>query len=584
LVALLLKDVRHACISVKKATLSYCEMYHNTLVYMQFMRFRQINCFLFLVVLISSFSIVGCGQNQQAKKTAPATKDSLAKEWDKTIPGNFSEQVSSTFDSTQINAFVKQYPDLKSYSGDVTQFYKKRNYAYAWFDGGKLIEQASNLANRVGNLKRNGVYKELPYQTKLDSLINNIGSKKNQTDIKVELMLTYEYFAFSQLVWQGMDESASKSAKWYLPRKKVAYDQYLDSLLSAPAGQAKINEPVYRQYELLRSYLRKYRALQTKEAWTPIVPTKIYKLGDSSVVITSIKRRLFLLEDFKGDTTDKVYTPELQTAVKSFQLTHGLTTNGLLNKPTVAELNVPLSSRITTILVNMERSRWLPVSMDSYYLAVNIPEFKLHVYNADTLLWSCNVVVGQTVHQTTVFYGEVKYVVFSPYWNVPPGILKNEIIPGMKRNKGYLAAHNMEQTGYEGGLPVIRQKPGPANSLGLVKFLFPNSYNIYLHDTPSKSLFGETTRAFSHGCIRVGEPVKLANFLLKDYKQWSPEKIDKAMHQGREQYVTLTKKVPVYIAYFTSFVDRDGKVNFRKDIYNLDDHLASMIVSGKGKY
>jgi len=544
------------------------------------MRFSQVRYFLLFAIV--SFLLAGCRQNQQPKKTVK--KDSLAKEWDKTIPGNFSEQVSSVFDSTQISNFINIYPDLKSYTGDVTKFYQKRKYAYAWFDKGKLIEQASNLANRVGNLKRNGVYKELPYQQKLDSLINNIGSKKNRTDTKLELMLTYQYFAFSQLVWQGMDESASKSAKWYLPRKKVAYDQYLDSLLSAPAGKAKIDEPVYRQYELLRSYLRKYRNLQTKETWTPIISAKIYKVGDSSAVVANIKRRLFLLEEFKGDTTNQTFNQELQDAVKSFQKTHGLTTTGVLNKPTIAEFNVPLNSRITTILVNMERSRWLPVSMGSYYLAVNIPEFKLHVYNADSLLWSCNVVVGQTVHQTTVFYGEVKYVVFSPYWNVPPGILKNEIIPGMKRNKNYLTQHNMEQTGYEDGLPVVRQKPGPANSLGLVKFLFPNSYNIYLHDTPSKSLFGETTRAFSHGCIRVGEPAKLADFLLQDDKEWTPDKINKAMHQGREQYVTLKKKVPVYIAYFTSFVDRDGKLNFRKDIYSLDDHLASMIVSGKGKY
>lgn len=546
------------------------------------MGLRQFRYFLLVVVLAGSFFLPGCNQSRSPKKVTK--KDSLTKEWDKTIPGNFSGQISSVFDSAQIDAFVKLYPDLKSYTDDVSKFYKKRNYAYAWFDKGKLIEQASNLANRVGNLKRNGVYKELPYQPKLDSLINSIGSKKNQTDIKLELMLTYQYFAFSQLVWQGMDESASKSAKWYLPRKKVDYDQYLDSLLSAPPGSNKINEPVYRQYELLRSYLRKYRNLQTNESWAPIVAAKVYKPGDSAKVITKIKRRLFLLEDFKGDTTNQLFSPELKGAVKSFQTTHGLTPTGILNKPTIAELNVPLSSRITTILVNMERSRWLPVKMDSSYLAVNIPEFKLHVYNADSLLWSCNVVVGQTVHQTTVFYGEIKYVVFSPYWNVPPGILKNEIIPGMKRNKNYLAEHNMEQTGYEDGLPVVRQKPGPANSLGLVKFLFPNSYNIYLHDTPSKSLFGETTRAFSHGCIRVGEPEKLADFLLKDDQQWTPDKINKAMHQGREQYVTLKTKVPVYIAYFTSFVDRDGKLNFRKDIYNLDDHLASMIVSGKGKY
>lgn len=548
------------------------------------MRLKQFNHLLLLAILVGS-TFTSCSQQPTKKERRAAPKDSLVKEWDKTIRGNFSEQTKTHFDSTEIASFVKAYPDLDGYTGEVNTFYKKRNFAYAWFDAGKLIEQASNLANRVGNLQNNGIYKELPYKKTLDSLMNNLSVNKKKPDTRLELMLTYQYFAFSQLVWQGMDESASKSAKWYLPRKKVDYNQFLDSLLKAPAGAENIDAPVYRQYQLLRSYLRKYRDLEMKEQWPPIVAAKIYKAGDSSAVIAAVKRRLFLLGDFKGDTTSKTFTPELQTAVKSYQDRQGVNVNGFLNTATINELNTPLSKQIKKIVVNMERSRWLPVSLNSDYLAVNIPEYKLHVYHADSLLWSCNVVVGQTVHQTTVFYGEVKYVVFSPYWNVPPGILKAEIIPGMKRNKNYLAQHNMEQTGYEGGLPVVRQKPGPSNSLGLVKFLFPNSYNIYLHDSPAKSLFGETSRAFSHGCIRVGQPEKLADFLLKDYPQWTTEKINKAMHQGREQYVTLTKgKVPVYIAYFTSFVDRDGRLNFRKDIYDLDDRLASMIMSGEGKY
>ncbi|WP_199200320.1 L,D-transpeptidase family protein [Adhaeribacter arboris] len=206
------------------------------------------------------------------------------------------------------------------------------------------------------------------------------------------------------------------------------------------------------------------------------------------------------------------------------------------------------------------------------------------VYRADSLLWSCNAVVGQTDHATTLFYGEIKYVVFSPYWNIPPGILRKEVIPGMKKNANYLKNHNMEITGYRAGLPVVRQKPGPSNSLGLVKFLFPNSYNIYLHDTPAKSLFNESARAFSHGCIRIAEPAKLAGFLLKDNQKWNSAKIDSAMHSGKEHYVTIKNKVPVFIAYFTAFIDRNGRLNFRKDIYNLDERLAATIISGEGVY
>lgn len=535
-----------------------------------------------LLVFASLLTLSSCS-SQPAKKTD--TKDSLVKDWNKTIQGNFSTQSETVFDSTQIAGFINRYPDFRPYTDDLKNFYSKRKYAYAWFEEGSLIEQAGNLSNRIINLQNEGVYKKAPYQKELDSLLHTAITSKKQPDNSLELMLTSEYFVFSKMAWDGMNASASKSASWYLPRKKIAYDEYLDSLLKAPLKQPSGKEPVYRQYELLRSYLRKYRALDAREKWPVIsVAGTALKAGDSSAAVILVKKRLYKLEDFEGDTLNNVYDSSLLKAVKQFQDRHGLPVNGLLNTATLAELNVPLKNRIKQIVVNMERSRWLPVSLNDDYLAVNIPEFSLHVYHADSLLWSCKVVVGQTVHQTTVFYGEVKYVVFSPYWNIPPGILNNEVIPGMKKDPNYLAKHNMEKTGYSGGLPVIRQKPGTSNSLGLVKFLFPNSYNIYLHDTPSKSLFGESSRAFSHGCIRVGEPARLASFLLKNRPEWNTDNISKAMHQGKEQYVTLQQKVPVFIAYFTAFTNRQHKLNFRKDIYNLDEHLASMIISGKGEY
>jgi murein L,D-transpeptidase YcbB/YkuD len=214
--------------------------------------------------------------------------------------------------------------------------------------------------------------------------------------------------------------------------------------------------------------------------------------------------------------------------------------------------------------------------MKGRYLAVNIPEFKLHAYQDDSLLWSMNVVVGKSVHKTVVFSGDLKYVVFSPYWNVPPGILKNEILPGIRRNKNYLDVHHMEWNNGN-----VRQKPGPWNSLGQVKFLFPNSHSIYLHDTPSKSLFNEEKRAFSHGCIRVAEPKKLATYLLRDDLNWSEQKIEAAMNRGKEQYVTLKENMPVFIAYFTAWVDRKGLLNFRDDIYSRDTRLAELVLEDK---
>lgn len=537
----------------------------------------------FFLGCICCTSLSSCGQ--EVKKTAKA--DSLANDWDKTIPGNFSGQSKILFDSTQITLFFSHYPAVKSYEPELRKFYRQRKFAYAWFDEGQLIEQASNLANRVMNLENDGIYKAAPYQQALDSLLHEqSGSGKgHRQNITAELMVTAQYFVFAKLAWRGMNAATSKSSGWFVPRKKMAYDPYLDSLLNKPADNRVVNEPVYRQYELLRGFLRKYRALDQNNNWLPIMITqKNLKPGDSSENIRQLKARLFKLEDYRGDTVSRVYTAELIIAFKTFQKRHGLEVNGRPDQETMNAVNVPLASRIKQILVNMERSRWLPIKLNGDYLAVNVPEYQLHVYHADSLLWSCKVVVGQTVHPTTVFYGEVKQVVFSPYWNLPQGIIRNEVLPGIKRHPQYITEHRMEITGTRGGLPVIRQKPGPENSLGLVKFLFPNTYNIYLHDTPSKSLFGETSRGFSHGCIRVSEPAKLAEFLLHANENWNAGKIQMAMHGGKERYVNLSEKIPVFIAYFTAFTDRNNRLNFRKDIYRLDARLAAMILSGNGAY
>jgi murein L,D-transpeptidase YcbB/YkuD len=196
------------------------------------------------------------------------------------------------------------------------------------------------------------------------------------------------------------------------------------------------------------------------------------------------------------------------------------------------------------------------------------------VYEKGKRMFAMNIVAGSSQNQTVVFTGDLKYVVFSPYWNVPPSIIKKEILPGMKRNPNYLARHNMEWNGGK-----VRQKPGPNNSLGKVKFLFPNSYNIYLHDTPAKSLFDEPKRAFSHGCIRLADPRKLAIWALRNQPEWTEDKIDKAMNAGKEKYVTLKSTVPVFLGYFTAWVDEEGKLNFRDDIYGHDKKLAEHLFS-----
>lgn len=337
----------------------------------------------------------------------------------------------------------------------------------------------------------------------------------------------------------------------------------------------KISEPGFfdplEQADLLQKEMDRYAEIEKNGGWRTItIIKKTFLPGQSSQVIKEMKERLRASGDLSADDTSMVYTKELVPVIKKVQKQYGFKEDGVINSELVRELNVTVQQRINQLRVNIERLRTMPPVQSGTHLVANIPEFKLHVLDGDRQVFEMAIVVGKESNQTAVFNDELTNIVFSPYWNVPPNIVRNEILPAMDRNRYYLRKNNYEQTGTENGLPVIRQKPGPKNSLGLVKFVFPNNHNIYFHDTPSKSLFQIRKRTFSHGCIRLAEPAKLAQYLLKDSPSWTPEKIDQAMNAGKEQWVKLDKPVPVSIIYVTAWVDGTGLVHFREDVYGYD--------------
>ncbi len=515
-------------------------------------------------------TLVGCSaknkKNNQQLKTREAS----------TIQGNFSAPTTTHLDSLSITQFIDTFPLLKEIQTDLFNFYRGRGFSYAWFTDDGMIEQAGNLYNKIKNVDEEGVQSsKLFYKEEFSNYMDDTygpSAENNTNMLKAELMLTSQYLQYARTVWVGLAEKESLALQWLLPRKKISYTQTLDSLLS---GQDILdNPPLYRQYYLLKDYLKKYRL--SEKADTMKVPATKFSLkkGDSSTTITAARYKLFLLGDAKEYLPLAKFDQNLETTLTKFQSRMGLMVTGKLSKVDIDELNISLHKRIESILVNLERCRWVTRNESQTYLIVNIPQFKLHAIQNDTLLWSMSVVVGKNQHKTVVFNGEIRYVVFSPYWNIPYNIMKNEILPAIRKNSNYLKRHNMEWNGNS-----IRQKPGPNNSLGLVKFLFPNSHSIYLHDSPAKSLFNETSRAFSHGCIRVAEPQKLAAYLLKNDTSWSEKNIKEAMNAGNERNITLSDPMPVFIAYFTSWVDSEGVLNFRKDIYERDDKLLSMIIS-----
>jgi murein L,D-transpeptidase YcbB/YkuD len=308
-----------------------------------------------------------------------------------------------------------------------------------------------------------------------------------------------------------------------------------------------------------------------------------------------LKHLLYVTGDLKQAENTSLFNDSLLMALFRFQKRHGLNEDSSINKATLNALQTSLDDRIQQLLINMERCRWVAGDMKGDYLSVNIPDYRLLVFKDSKLEWSCRVIVGQAkeIHNTVIFNDQIEFIVFSPYWNIPKSILIKETLPAIKRNRRYVSIHHLEiinskgervnpnsikWSRYNKNFPyAIRQKPGEDNALGLVKFLFPNNYNIYLHDTPNKSLFKETSRAFSHGCIRVEEPFKLACYLLKNDTNWTKEKIDSAMHGGEEIYVKLSQKVPVFITYFTAWVDRNGQINFRDDIYLHDARMKQIL-------
>jgi murein L,D-transpeptidase YcbB/YkuD len=487
---------------------------------------------------------------------------------------NTKETFSLSFDSTLIETFYAKYPKLILYKKQVVSLYQKNNYDFIWYNKKGRKETADVIFNKINNLFEDGVISKVPYKETLDGLFEKTSAKP---DIEVELFLSNYYFYYTNKVLQGIDDTKSNELEWYLPREKQSYVTYLDSLLVDPKLIDKKEQHI-EQYYKLKAVLKKYRAIEQKGGWDTIAVPKDFvsiKPGDSSEVVAKIRTRLFLTGDIDVDSGKKTYGFALQQAILKYKKRNGFALDKTILPKHINEMNVPISSRIKTIIVNMERCRWVSteVSKAKEFIVVNIPSYRLTYFKDGKVALISNVVVGNTMNKTVVFSGMMSYIVFSPYWNVPTSIKEKEILPGIKKNKNYLAKHNMEWNGAN-----IRQKPGKNNSLGLVKFLFPNTNNIYLHDSPAKELFNQEKRAFSHGCIRVEKPKELANLILEGEANWTPEKIDAAMNKGKESWYTLKNKIPVYIGYFTAWVDSDGNINFYKDIYERDEQLAAMLL------
>ena len=397
-----------------------------------------------------------------------------------------------------------------------------------------------------------------------------------------DVLLTATYASLGEDLLTGQVDPKSIAQSWHIDPEDENVDSALVRTLGRmPLGQAitamRPNDP---EYIGLQKELARYRGIVGKGDWPRIPAGKALKTGDadSPQRLAVLRARLAAEGIAVGAATSaNVFDVSLAAAVAQFQARHAIAVDSSLGTETLNSLNVPAAYRLGQIAANLERHRWMPRSLGSRYISVNVPAFHLEAYDKGEKTLEMKVIVGQEYEDkaTPVFSDSMETVVFRPYWNITPDIQAKEIEPKIANNAGYMAAENLEYY-KDGGTTRIRQKPGPKNSLGFVKFLFPNDFNIYLHDTPNRELFGKDVRAFSHGCIRVEKPNELAQWVLG----WDAGKVQQAMDQGADNTpVKLPRKLPVYITYGTAYM-RDGLLYFGNDLYQRDDKLVKASAQG----
>lgn len=372
----------------------------------------------------------------------------------------------------------------------------------------------------------------------------------------------------------------------------------LDALL-------KLLPPQHQHYDNLKSALTRYRQFADLGDWPPIPPGMTLRPGENDARVKLLRKRLEMSSDFPlplPNPVEDVYDAELEKAVIRFQKRHGLEPDGIIGKQTLAALNVTAAERVDIIRLNMARWRWQAHDLGDKYVLVNIASFNLKAYKdggANRIL-DIPVIVGKFQHQTPVFSDSIKYVDINPFWNITPSIARNEELPELRKNPYHLTERNIrlfsswqhnaveldstqidwhsvsksQMSGYK-----LRQDPGPGNALGKIKFVFPNNYSVYIHDTPTPNLFNHTQRDFSHGCIRVSDPFALALFVLDDHKKnWTEEKVREVYNQTSRKVIRLSDPLPVHITYQTTWVDKEGAIHFNSDIYARDEELYKALL------
>jgi L,D-transpeptidase YcbB len=485
----------------------------------------------------------------------------------------------------------------------VRQIYEDRQYRPLWVGGRQLPERTKSLVANLCDAEREGLrpadYRLREFRGTVDRLRPSLIKKRPEAFAALDLELTTRFLDYGADLLAGRLDPKAVASGWYIRARRSS----TDSALRLASREEDFDDmvaplrPQQPEYAGLVEALAEYRDILRRGGWPEVPGGRTLRRGDRGARVAALRRRLQATGDLSASAGSKrVYDRALAKAVARFQARHGIPSDGRVGRLTLAALNVPVGVRIRQIQLNLERYRWLPSDFGPQYIYVNIPEYQLYAYDDGEPVLKMRVVVGEEYENATpVFADSMTSVVFRPDWYVPQRILVHELAPRIKKARKYLVRHQLEVLDAKAHVPVraprkinwsrvdttkirVRQKPGKTNPLGLVKFMFPNQFSVFLHDTPARSVFNRRKRTLSHGCVLVEKPVALAEYVLHGQDDWDEKKVREAMRtvypadqeEGEDgRTVSLERPVPVYIVYLTAFV-RDGVLHFRGDPYRKD--------------
>lgn len=476
----------------------------------------------------------------------------------------------------------------------VYAFYHDRNYTPMWVrdDGPKT--KAWVLLQRLRDAEMDGLVPGDYHPEEIAKLME----AANPADLaRAEIGLTRVFLRYAQDLRTGRVRPSEVDDEIHIAPPEVNSRAFIDGAEDAEDLGPYIEtlEPQTPQYARLKYMLQEYRQIAAKGGW-PLVPEgETLKPGMDDSRVPVVRQYLAMTGDYTGDAADTgtLYDGDIVAAVERFQERHGIDVDGAIGPSTLAQMRVPVEERIETMVLNLERRRWMPDDLGDRYVFVNLADQFLKLVEFEDTVHTARLVVGKPYTRTPIFSDEIEYAVINPDWTVPASIIRNEYIPLLRKDPNAMAARNIRV--YMGNAEIdprtvgwrwvegtggftMRQDPGPTNALGAIKFMFPNRFNVYIHDTPSKGLFSRSSRVFSHGCMRIENPFEFGGALLEG-EGWTADRLQRVQAAGRKTVVTLEKKVPVHVTYLTAWVNKDATVHFRRDVYGRDEKLIAALRS-----